>query len=55
MEIDCDSIRWDALRQLRIPACGLLITKLKHATFLLRFERPEQRNAALSRGLLAVE
>ncbi|RLN38860.1 hypothetical protein C2845_PM01G27360 [Panicum miliaceum] len=52
--LNCDVIGRDALQQLRIPEYALSVSKVKAATFLLRFERPEQRNAALGRGLLAV-
>ncbi|KAG2608099.1 hypothetical protein PVAP13_4NG286300 [Panicum virgatum] len=50
--LSCETVRRDALHQLRIPACGLLVTKVREASFLLRFERPEQRNAALRGGPL---
>ncbi|KAG2635962.1 hypothetical protein PVAP13_2NG370400 [Panicum virgatum] len=45
-----DQVHREALRQLRIPGYALRVTMLKPATFLLRFEQPAQRNAALGRG-----
>jgi len=46
-------VRRDALRQLRIPEHLMLVTKMKDATFLLRFEQPAMRSASLARGMLA--
>ena len=48
MKLSCDGVCRDALRQLHISACNLLITKPKAATFLLRFGRPN--NAMLCWG-----
>ncbi|KAG2593167.1 hypothetical protein PVAP13_5NG109742 [Panicum virgatum] len=50
--LDCEMVRRDALQQLRIPEHSGTVSKLREATFLLRFDRPELRNAALRRGPL---
>ena len=53
VRLTCEQVRRDVLQQLRIPDHLMNVTKLKDATFLLRFEHPELRNAALGRGLLS--
>jgi len=53
VRITCEQVRWDVLRQLRIPDHLLAVSKLREATFLLQFERPELRNAVLGRGMLS--
>ena len=53
VRITCEQVRRDVLRQLRIPDHLLAVSKLREATFLLQFERPELRNAALGRGMLS--
>ena len=53
VRITCEQVRRDVLRQLRIPDHLLAVSKLRDATFLLQFERPELRNAALGRGMLS--
>lgn len=52
MRITGEQVRRDVLRQLRILEHLLSVSKLKNATFLLKFERLEMRNVALGRGLL---
>lgn len=54
VRLTCEQVRRDVLRQLHIPEHMMSMNKMKEATFLLRFECPELRNAALSRGLLTV-
>ncbi|KAG2535827.1 hypothetical protein PVAP13_9NG134546 [Panicum virgatum] len=53
VRLTCEQVRRDVLRQLHIPEHLMGVTKMKDATFLLRFVQPAQRNAALVRGLLA--
>ncbi|RLM75502.1 hypothetical protein C2845_PM15G25150 [Panicum miliaceum] len=53
VRLSCDEVRREALQQLRLPEHLLFVTMLKEATFLLRFEQPAHRTAALGRGMLA--
>ncbi|KAG2585876.1 hypothetical protein PVAP13_5NG014360, partial [Panicum virgatum] len=52
--LTCEQVHREVFHQLRIPGFAVAVSKLKDATFLLRFEQPAQRNAALGRRHLSV-
>ncbi|CAL5000947.1 unnamed protein product [Urochloa decumbens] len=47
--LTCEGVLRDALLQLGIPGSALQVSRISTTKFLLRFERPELRNAALAR------
>jgi len=52
--ISDEQVRRDALRQLRISASSLRVTKIGAATFLLRFTDPALRTAALGARAISI-
>jgi len=52
--LDCGAVLRGAADLLRIPEHSLQVSKLRFATFLVRFEAQAQRNAALGREVLVV-
>jgi len=50
--LSCEAVKQGASNQLRLPEHLLQVSKLRPATYLLRFETRQQRNAALGRELL---
>ncbi|CAL5018605.1 unnamed protein product [Urochloa decumbens] len=54
VQLTCDAVLRGALQQLRIPQRALQVTRISTSIFLLRFQSPALRNAALSRRALDV-
>ncbi|RLN24500.1 hypothetical protein C2845_PM07G34430 [Panicum miliaceum] len=52
--LTCDVVRREVFGQLRISELQIQVSLLRPATFLLRFDVPVQRNAVLSRDVLAI-
>ncbi|RLM98075.1 hypothetical protein C2845_PM06G20220 [Panicum miliaceum] len=52
VHLTCEAMRRDVLRQLRIPEHELMVTHLKPAWFLLRFESSHLHNTALATRVL---
>ncbi|CAL5085642.1 unnamed protein product [Urochloa decumbens] len=51
-QLTCEGVLRDALQQLRIPSSALQVSKISTSMFLLRFQSPAVRNAALARRAL---